>query len=130
MPRSISNSIDISRSAGDLSNNLYVGAGCSDSLSIAPRLPRSISNSTDISRELCTNMYTSDTSYPNSLGVAPRLLRSVSDDIDLCRSKNESSVGMDIPRTESAGYLTVLCPGGASPLANRKFYMEKNKSCE
>lgn len=54
LPRSISNSIDISRSAGELSRSVDTPRtnGCMHSVSVdnAPRLPRSVSSSNDLCR--------------------------------------------------------------------------------
>ena len=111
-------------------------SNCSNTLGVATHLPRSISNSIDISRSageltrIPDTPRTNDYAYSNNLDIAPRLPRSVSSSNDVCRSASELGGGIDVPRMDSAGYLTVFYTTSASPLANRKFYMEKNKSCK
>jgi len=50
---------------------------------------------------------------------------------DVSGSTEEVARSLDIPsRSDADGYLTVLNPGSASPMANRKYFMEKIRSCE
>ena len=73
--------------------------------------------------------------YVSSSSNVNGLPRSVSDSIDISRSTEDivsrsAGVADDVPRTDSAGYLTVLHPTGVSPSANRQFFMKKSMSCK
>ena len=67
--------------------------------------------------------------------VVGGLIRSKSNSIDISKSADEvisRSVDIsrtdDAPRCDSAGYLTILGPSSASPMASRKFFIQKNMS--
>ena len=58
-------------------------------------------------------------SKSNSIDISSGVEEVISGSVDTARTDD------DIPRYDSAGYLTILGPSSVSPMANRKFFIEK-----